>query len=574
MSKKIDPITLSVLVNNLSWITEEMNEYLARSAFSTNIKIRRDCSCALYNINGEMLSQGEFIPVHLGIMSNVLKEVLKDIPVTSMEKGDVIIDNDPYKMGSHLWDVMLFKPIFYQGELILFAGNLAHHIDIGGSTTRVTSRTIFEEGLRIPPIKLYKKGKLQEDILKIITTNVRTPYEVRGDLAAQTAANYKAESRLIELVKKFGKEECTKYFHAILDYSEKGMRKAIERVSDGESEFEDYIEHDGIEEKMIKIRTKVSVKGSNIYVDFNGSGEPGKGGINSPWSLTCSAVYYAIKSVFGAKLPTNNGAYKPIHIKRNKEESIVDARFPRAVGGCTNNPSQRIVDVLIGALSKIVPEKVCACDGHWPASSFIGIDPATGRYSSFIETYAAGRGAKYNDDGADAHQTHMTNTANAHIEIIELEHPLFVNKYSIVKDSGGPGKYRGGTGLTREIICLADLSVTVRQLRNKTKPYGLFGGIGGAHDLCGVFLPNGNIVQICTDAKAGYKALIRSSGGGGWGDPLNRDIKKVEWDALNGYISIESAKEDYGCVINPMNYVADIEKTKILRKAKSKNRMK
>lgn len=573
MSKKIDPITLSVLVNNLSWITEEMNEYLARSAFSTNIKIRRDCSCALYTSKGEMLSQGEFIPVHLGIMSNALKEILKDFPAASMEKGDVIMHNDPYKMGSHLWDVMLFRPIFFQNELILFAGNLAHHIDIGGSTTRIASRTIFEEGLRIPPVKLYKRGKLQEDILKIITTNVRTPYEVRGDIAAQTAANYRAELRINELIKKFGKEEFVKYFDAILDYSEKGMRTAIESVKDGEADFEDYIEHDGIEENMIKIQARVSIKGSNIYIDFKGSGQPGKGGINSPWSLTCSAVYYAIKSVFGAKLPTNSGAYRPIHIKRTREESIVDARFPRAVGGCTNNPSQRIVDVLIGALSKIVPKKVCACDGHWAASSFVGIDPVTNRYSSFIETYAAGRGAKYNDDGADAHQTHMTNTANAHIEVIELEHPLFVNKYSIVTDSGGPGEFRGGMGITREITCLSDMSVTARQLRNKIKPYGLFGGGGGANDFCGILLPNGKTVQICIDAKTGYKAVIKTSGGGGWGNPLNRDIKRIELDVLNGYISIDSAKKNYGCIINPTTYKADVKKTRIFRKAKSKSKI-
>ncbi len=264
-----------------------------------------------------------------------------------MEKGDVIIHNDPYKMGSHLWDIMLFQPIFYEDEIILFAGNLAHHIDIGGASTKWDSPTIFEEGLRIPPIKLYRRGELQEDILKIITTNVRTPYEVRGDIAAQTAANYKAELRIIELTKKYGQSQLLNYFGAILDYSEKGMRKILEEAPDGEATFEDYIENDGVEDRLIKIRVKIKKEGSDIFLDFKGSGSPGKGGVNSPWSLTNSAVYYAIKAVFGAKIPTNNGAYRPIHIKRNEEESIVDARFPHAVGGCTCTLRRELLMLLL-----------------------------------------------------------------------------------------------------------------------------------------------------------------------------------------------------------------------------------
>jgi len=568
--KKVDPITLAVLVNNLSWITEEMNVYLVKSAFSTNIKVRRDCSCALYTKEGDMLAQGEFIPVHLGIMANSLKEVLKDLPISSIEKGDEIIYNDPFKMGSHLNDIMLFKPIYYKDEIIAFSGNLAHHADIGGSTTKWDSPTIFEEGLRIPIIKLFKKGKIQEDLLKIITTNVRTPYETRGDISAQAAANYRAEKRVIELTKKYGKSKLLSYFEAILDYSEKGMRKIIENVPNGEDSFEDYIENNGIEDELIKIKAKINIKGSDVYIDFKGSGGPGKGGINSPWSLTTSATYYAIKAVFGAKIPTNAGAYRPIHLLRRNEDSIVDAKFPHAVGGCTCTPAQRIVDVIIGALSKIVPEKVCACDGHWPADLFVGIDPRTGRYSSFVETYACGRGAKHNEDGADAHQTHMTNTANAPIEIIELEHPLQIDKYALVQDSGGAGEFRGGVGLIREIICLSPMSASARQMRPNIKPYGLFGGKGGGTDLCGVILPDGRIVQICRYAKLGYKTIIKTSGGGGWGNPLKRDIKKVEWDVLNGYISLNSAKEDYGCIVNPKSYKVYLKKTREFRKLKSK----
>ncbi|RLE15442.1 hydantoinase B/oxoprolinase family protein [Candidatus Aerophobetes bacterium] len=564
--ERVDPVTLAVLVNNLQWIADEMNMYLVKSAFSTNIKIRRDCSCALYTKNGDMLAQGEFVPVQLGVMSQTLKEILKEYPIGTLREGEAIIHNDPFRMGSHLWEIMIFEPIFYEGDLIAFAGSLAHHVDIGGSPTMWNASTIFEEGLRIPPIRIMKEGEIQEDILKMITTNVRTPYEVRGDIAAQTAANYRGKQRIIELAKKYGINTLLKYFEAILDYSERGMRKAIESIPDGEATFEDYVEHDGIEETLIKIKVKVIVKGTDIYIDFRGSGKPGKGGVNSPWSLTHSAAYCAIKSVIAPKVPTNQGAYRAIHLLKPEEDTIVNAKFPSAVGHCTCSPAQRIVDVIIGALSKIVPEKVCACDGHWPIATFIGIDPRTGRYSSYVETYACGRGAKHNDDGADAHQTHMTNTANAPIEIIELEHPLRVDKYALIPDSGGAGKYRGGLGITRELTCLVPMTVGAMPMRPSIKPYGLFGGEGGATDLNEVIFSDGSkAVAISQNVEAGDRVVIRTSGGGGWGDPLERDIEKVEWDVLNGYISLESARKKYGCVIDPKTYKVDRERTKEFR---------
>jgi len=561
----VDPITLAVLINNLHWITEEMNGYLVKSAFSTNVKVRRDCSCALYTKNGDMLAQGEFIPVHLGVMSQTLKEILKEYPVSSWDKGDQIIHNDPYRMGSHLWDVMLFKPIFFNGEIIAFAGNLAHHVDIGGSPLLSTVSTIFEEGLRIPPIKIIKKDKIQEDILKIITNNVRTTFEVRGDLSAQTAANFRAEQRIIELAKKYGFDTLSKYFEAILNYSEKGIRKAISELPNKEAEFEDYIENDGINETLIKIKTKVEIKDRDIYIDFEGSGGPGEGGIISTWALTNSSAYCALKSVLAPYLPTNGGAYRPIHLKEPKKETIVNAKYPHAVGGCTSNPGQRIVDVIIGALSKIVPKQVCACDGAWPTAKFVGMDPRSGRYSVYIETYGCGCGAKYNEDGADAHQTHMTNTANAPIEIIELEHPLKVEKYALVEDSGGAGKFRGGVGICRIVKSLVSMSISTTPMRPNIRPYGLFGGEGGNTDLIGVFTGDNKITSILSNAKQYSKTIIRTSGGGGWGNPLERDFSAIEWDVLNGYVSFEAAKDKYKCIVNPKNYKVDIEKTRKLR---------
>jgi len=563
---EFDPVTLGVLVNKFYWIAEEMNEYLVRSAFSSNIKVRRDCSCALYAKTGDMLAQGEFIPVHLGIMTQSLKRILKEYPDDTLTEGDAIIQNDPFNMGSHLNDIMIFKPIFYEGRLIAFGGNTAHHPDVGGVLIGSPARTIFEEGLRIPPVRIMKRGEIQEDIIKMITTNVVTSHEVRGDLMAQMAANYRGEQRLLEMVKKYGVNTLLGYSNAILDYSERGMRKAIGDIPDGEATFEDYVESDGINQKLIKIKAEVIIKGTDVYLDFTGTGGPGEGSVNAPWSLTHSASYYAIKSVIGPQVPTNAGAYRAIHLLEPSEDTILNAKFPHAVGLCTGMPTQRVADVVIGALSKIVPERVCACDGHWPAANFRGMDSRIGRYFAYSETYACGRGAKYNDCGADAHQTHMTNTANAPTEIIEFEYPLKVTKYALIPDSGGAGKYRGGLGITREVVCLVPMSFGALPMRPSIKPYGLFGGDGGNTDSIKLIHPDGEIATVSFgNLDTGTKVQIQTCGGGGWGNPLERPIEKVEQDTLNGYISPEAARKKYGCVIDPQTKKIDLKGTEKIR---------
>ena len=549
---QIDAVTRAVIVNNLQWATEEMNEYLAKSAFSSNIKVRRDCSCALYTRTGDMLAQGTFVPVHLGIMSHTLKEVLKVQPLEELKPGDVLLHNDPYMMGSHLWDVMVFKPVFFEGEIIAFTGCLAHQVDVGGSPVNYVVKTIYEEGIRIPGVKLVREGVLQEDILRIITTNVRTAYEVKGDLMAEIAANNRGEERVLALAEKYGKEAIIAYFDAILDYSEAGMRKGIADLPDGVITFEDQLEGDGINDYPIPIKVRLEIKGSDIYVDFDGSGPCGEGGFNNTWSLTLSGTYYGIKAVIGAEVPTNTGAYRAIHVKHPEGDCILDAKLPHAVGGCTTVAPQRIADVIIGAFSKLVPERCCACDGHWAAACFGGMDEKVGRYFSYVETYGCGRGAKYNEDGASGHQTHMTNTANAPTEIIELEHPFLVRRYGLVENSGGAGQYRGGLGLTRELECLTDMSVSIIVSRSHTQPYGLFGGKGGHCDSGTVLYPDGSVHTIKSgQVPKGSVVRIQTAGGGGWGDPAKRDPAKLEWDVLNGFVSLEGAKEDYGVTIDP-----------------------
>lgn len=550
---EIDKITLAVIANNLQWATEEMNTYLTRSAFSSNIKVRKDCSCALYDRDGNMLAQGTFVPVHLGIMSQTLKELLKIHPQDTLGEGDVIMHNTPHMMGSHLFDVMAFKPIFYEGELIAFAGALAHHVDMGGNPISYISKTIYEEGMIIPGVKIMKGGKIQEDLMRMIIANVRTPYELKGDLMAQIASNNRGEIRVQALAKRYGKDQLLAYFDALMNYSEAGMREAIRKAPDATAEFEDYLEHDGIQDTKIKFKAKVTIQGDEIVVDFDGSGPPAAGGHNSPAAMTYSATYFAVKAVLGNDVLTNAGAYRAIRIKLPDYPSIVNAKMPAAAAGSTCMPSERVCDVVIGALSKIVPDQVCACDGHWTGMGLVGKVPETDEYFSYLETYAVGKGAKHNQDGASAHQSNMTNTANAPVEIIELEYPLIVERYGLVEGSGGPGEFRGGLGLTRELRTIPEADVSLMAGRPNIPPYGLYGGWPGKTDYAAVRYNDGREERRTSGLHVPENTLIimRTSGGGGWGDPKKRDPEKVSWDALNGYISLEDAREIYGVVLDP-----------------------
>ena len=569
---EIDPVTLSIMMNKLTSIAEEMNLYLVKSSYSTNIKDRRDSSTAIYKIDGDMLAQGAFVPVHLGVMPIALKEVLQEIPLDSMLPGDVIIHNDGYKGGTHLNDILLYKPIFYKGKPIAIAGTCAHHPDVGGTPDSLSEESIFSEGIRLSSIKLFRAGVLQDDVMKIVLTNVRTPQIVKGDILAQCASNNRCEERVLQLADEYGVDMTRQYFDELLDYSERGMRAAISKIPPTETEFEDVSDFDGVNfrKDLFKIRPKIRIERNDVYVSFEDPPPPGAGGVNSPWSLTLSACYYAIKAVVGPTVPANGGAYRPIHVTKPEKESMLCAQLPRAVRGCTSEPAERIVDAIIGAFSKIVPERVCACDGHWPSASFLGIDPRTNEFFAYIETYGGGRGAKFNDDGADAHHTHMTNTRNAEVEIIESEYPIRVDAYQIASDTGGPGLFRGGCAMRREFTILAnEIRSSADVYRTLTGPYGLFGGKPGGVARCGIIFPDGREISghyLNNSVPTDSKMYIQSNGGGGFGDPLTRHPEKVMWDVLNEYVSLKAAKEEYGVVINSRNFRVDSAATEAERK--------
>ncbi len=572
MTVKIDAITLEVMRNALQSIAEEMGVTLVRTAFSPNIKDRRDCSTAVYNGNGELVAQAEHIPLHLGLMPTVIKEVLKIFPIENLEPGDAIIINDPYISGSHLPDVCIFSPVFNDKEVIAIVANLAHHVDIGGMSPGgmpVNSTEIFQEGLRISPVKIRKKGEVNHDILNFLLNNVRTSFEFKGDLEAQLAANNVGERRIYELAEKYGSQFLKEYMNEIMNYSERRMRTKIKEMGVGEYSFEDYMEGSSSEDN-ITIRATVKVNEDNVEVDFTGTSPQVDASLNSTRAVTLACVYYAIKAMADPEVPPNEGAFRPIKVI-TPSGTVVNPRFPAPVSNANINTAQRIADVILGALAKAKPEKsMAACSGTMSLFTIGGVDPRSGQYYSYVETYGGGMGAVRGSDGMDGVHTNMTNTRNTPTEVMEISYPLLVEGYGLLPNTDGPGKYRGGLGLYRKVKLLDhDANVTLSTERGIIKPWGLFGGKPGSNSACLLISPEGNIENLPTKMtgriRSGHTIVYQTPGAGGYEDPLERDPGKVLHDVLENLISVERARTEYGVVVDIEGKKIDFQKTEKLR---------
>ena len=507
-------------------------------------------------------------------MPVVVKTILSKFKESEIFPGDHIIMNEPYPAGpGHLNDITLLAPVFYNRKLVAFVANQAHHVDVGGfapGSMPFGVSEIFQVGLQIPPIKIVKKGKLDERIMSFITDNVRTKSECRGDMLAQVAANNVGINRLIELFKKYKTNSLIEYMGEILDYSEKRMIEGIKKIPEGEYNYEDYLEGDGFEEKQLKIKVNIKINNGSVKVDFNGTCSQARGPINSRPPAVAACVYYVMKCIVDPELPPNNGTYRPIQVTI-PEGTLLNSIYPASVAHSNINTSQRIVDVLLGALIKAVPERVtAACSGSQNLLIIGGTDPRTKKLYTYIETIGGGQGAMHDHDGMDAVHTHMTNTRNSPAEVIETIYPLLVERYGIAKDSEGPGEFRGGLGIIREIINLGDsATITLSSDRKNKSPWGVFGGKGGASSNYFIItsdkkkksLPS----KVTTILRHGEKIVSTTPGGGGWGHPFKRDPKKVLKDVKNGFISIKRAKEMYGVAINSKNLGLDLENTKKLR---------
>ena len=553
---KTDPIRLEIMRNRWKGIAEEMCAALVRTSYSTNIKDRRDCSAAIALPSGEVLAQAEVgTPLHLGIMPAVISSILREFPVEQMHPGDVYATNLPYPEGpGHLPDLSLVSAVYHEGEPIALAASTAHHVDMGGfapGSMPFGVTEIYQEGLQIPPIRLFTGGEIDEVLYRFINQNVRTQHEVRGDLMAQYASAQIAQFRIDELLQREDPAEVLPYMEAILDYAERRMRAAISTLADGTCRFEDFMDDDGVVDEPIKIAVALTVDGDRLRADFTGTSKQVLGPLNARLSAARACVYFASKAVLDPDLPTNAGAYRPIEVFA-PEGTILQARYPAAIGNANILTDQRVVDVLLGAFYEMVPEQVCAaCSGEMNLINIGGIDPRNGEYYNYVETYAGGQGAMHDLDGSDGLHTHLTNTRNAPVEIIERTYPLQVVRYGLLPDTCGHGRQRGGCGMTRVLKCLGErTTLTIGADRRKFTPWGLEEGHSavGAHSW--VESPDGSRrelpTKVHTTLDRGEQLVVETPGGGGWGDPAGRDRAAIERDVEDELISAERAAGIYG----------------------------
>jgi N-methylhydantoinase B len=543
----VDPVTLEVVRNATAAVAEEMNATLVRTSYSPNIKERKDCSCALFGPAGDMVSQAENIPVHLGAMPFSVAAAVERFD--DLQPGDAVLLNDPFAGGAHLPDLTLVTPVFHEGDRVAFAANRAHHADVGGAvggSVGATSTEIFEEGLRIPPVKLYEAGEPNEAVQDLLLANVRTPEERRGDLRAQHAANETGRRRFEALVEERGRDELTAALDALADYAERRMRAEIADLPDGSYAFEDVLEDDGRGTEDLPVAATVTVDGDAVHVDFAGTAAQTSGPVNAPFAVTASATYYVVRAVTDPDIPANAGAYRPVSIDA-PAGSLVNAEPPAAVVGGNLETSQRVVDVLLGAFAEAVPGRVPAAgQGTMNNVTFGGTDPRDGTPYTFYETQAGGAGGHASGDGMDAVHVHMSNTLNTPVEVLETAYPLRVEAYALRPDSGGAGEFRGGLGLQRDVRVL-DHAATFSVLaeRHRRGPYGLAGGEPG--DPGRVTVAGEPVPPKGThDLPAGTLVSVRTPGGGGYGDPADRDPDAVRRDLRLGTLTHDRARGVYG----------------------------
>jgi len=520
-----DPITFEVLKNALSSAAREMSQALRRTAFSPNIKERRDCSCAVFDGNGDLVAQSKDIPVHLGAMPLSVKSCVETLGKELKQKTMALV-NDPYSGGSHLPDLTLVTPLFHDGKRVAFCANRAHHADIGGispGSMPGISTSIHEEGTLIKPRIVVKDGLLDKRTISDLLKETRTPDERLGDLSAQVAANNVGMKRVTQIAENYGWITLLRTFGDLQQYSERMMISALKRFEGKHGEFTDFMESDGAGTWEIPISVAIDIQNGRAKVDFKGTSRQVVGNINCPLASTLSALYYTFIVLFGKDIPTNSGCWSVIDV--NVEEgSLLNPKYPAPVSAGNVETSQRIVDVTFGAMASIVPNIVpAASQGTMNNLTIGGIDPRTNAPFSFYETIGGGSGARNGENGASGIHTHMTNTLNTPIESLESEFPLRVRCYSINRNTGGRGKWSGGDGIIREIELLVDnCIISIQSERRLLRPWGLNGGEDGksGRNLI-IFEGKQHNLQAKTTVRAPSDSIIRieTPGGGGYDPP-------------------------------------------------------
>lgn len=519
-----DPIELAIFQSSMHSVAEEMGAALRRTSISPNIKERRDYSCAIFDSHRRVIAMGDHMPVHLGAMPMSVHAAVKAL---DMEEGDVAILNDPYAGGTHLPDITLVLPVFVGGmrRPAFFAAARAHHADVGGmyAGSMGPAQEIYQEGIRIPPVLLMRRGEMDRGVLSILLANVRTPEEREGDLAAQIGACRVGERRIQEIVGKYGHGRVNELAEELIAYSERLMRTELRTMPAGIFRAEDFLDDDGVSDEPIRVAVAMTFdpEAGSAVIDFAGSSPQVRGAVNAVIAITWSACFYAMRCLLAEDAPATAGLMNPVTVSA-RPGTIVNALPPAAVAGGNVECSQRITDVLLRALAEAAPGRVPAASyGTMSNLTIGGVDPRTGAPFAYYETVAGGMGARPTSDGIDGVHCHMTNSLNTPVEALEYAYPFRVRRYGYRVNSGGRGKFRGGDGLVREIELLAPAQVTLLADRRRFAPYGLAGGEDGAKGRAVLVKADGETLEMkgkCSLHAESHDAIrVETPGGGGWG---------------------------------------------------------
>lgn len=585
----LDRVTRGIMGSVLLGVAREMGVTIRRTSYSNIFNEGYDYTCGIFDAQGRIIAQDEHVPILIASMEITMDYLLKEYGKEQLFPGDIFIQNDPYTGGTHLPDIALIRPVFHQGELVCFVANRGHHIDVGGTrpgSFSGDSTDIIQEGLRFPPVKLYEKGQRNEALWKTLLANVRLPNYTQGDLGAQIASIEVGERSVLRVFEKYGQETVLAAMQELLDYAEEFMRAEIRRIPDGTYPIEDYFDPDGFSQKPYRLKLAVTVNDGDITFDFSGSDPAMQGPLNINYASLAGAIYIAMLSLTSSEIPRNSGAYRPIHIVA-PEGTLVHAKPPSAVVGGTTEGACRVIDMVWNALAPAVPDRIIPSHADTTNNFNVsGFDPRTGDPYVWYQFPPSGWGARQGRDGLSACISITGgDTSNTPQEALEIQFPWITEKYGLAQDSGGPGRHRGGLAVewilqpydhTSQFSCSSD--------RALIPPVGIFGGMPGLHGAWKVFracrevrLSEDELKAVCEreedfGARTSGKYVVpgdvlycRPPGGGGHGNPYERALEQVAADILDGYVSVEAARRDYGVVWDAARGEVDREATATLR---------
>ncbi len=567
---EIDPITREIMQNGLAAAADEMSAALYRTAYSTIVRDCLDYSTSLCNARGEMIAQGVTIPLHLGSVPFAMGALFERFG-EDIEPGDVFILNDPFDGGMHIPDIFIVKPIFWEGERVAFAVSTAHHLDLGGrlpGSSACDNTEIFQEGIRIPWLKLYRRGEADASIFALIRANVRVPQMTIGDIRAQLAACHIGERATHTLIQRYGLETFVACADDLIDYTERLVRAEIASWPDGSHTFTDYLDSDGVGGPRVKVQVRVTVKGDSLRADFTGTDPQVRGAINSTLSFTAAVVALCVRAVMQEEIPNTEGMFRPLEIVA-PEGTLVNVVMPGAssMRGVTGF---RMTDTVFGALAGLLPDRVLAAGEGGNTLVIFGGQREDRSPYVYYELLSGTWGARPDRDGNDGLCNPANVASNIPVEQAECEYPVRIQRYGLVRDSGGAGQYRGGLAIEREWQLLdGEAHLAIRSDRREHLPYGLCGGKPATGSVNLLHHKDGAEVlptMISTSIKAGERIYHRQAGGGGWGDPCARDPEAVARDVKNGKVSVEKAREDYGVVLDEETLAVDEEGTAEVRR--------